>query len=254
MARTASRTGRPALSLQTIIKRIRDNKKTAAAGLHDALDAAKTLEAVPKSRSAKYRDAGAVGGAMSPLVRAVGRATEGAALARPGGRLRGAIEGVRRTNRGELARHVTEGALGAGGVRAVQEGVEVGKAKRTIHSYLRSSEKTAALYRLKVAVARCKALEPRRTGKDKKAAIGPAKAPPKLRPLPPIASPDFDFEVKGAALATSLMSTSKNVGKFKGMATANSLKPPGMPAGRQAINPGLSIPNAMQRFKTQSPL
>ncbi len=54
---------------------------------------------------------------------------------------------------------------------------------------------------------------------------------------------------KSAALGTSVSAVSRNVGKFKGFATTNALKPPGRAPSMQALNPRRSLHNAMNAFK-----
>lgn len=145
-----SRRGKPPIALQTLINRI---AKTAAVSTEEAIDAARTLHQAQnaKTRASRYANAGLVGGTLSPVVRGLGRAAEGATTAAQGQRLAGAakgfVKGFAKENRGELARHVTEGALGAGGVRAVQEGLELDHAKRKLVTYLKSEPKVASAER-----------------------------------------------------------------------------------------------------------
>lgn len=137
--RTSSRKGSPPLALQTLIERLR--KKTAAeVRVNEALDAARTLQQDPRTRVARYRNAAVTGGTLNPVVRGIGRAAERMATAPRGQRLAAGAKGLLATNRGELARHVAEGAVGGGGVRAVQEGLEVGQAKKKVTKFLNQPE------------------------------------------------------------------------------------------------------------------
>lgn len=164
-----SRAGRPLLGLQTLIDRIKTRKLAAASPVRtsEALDAARVLEQDPRTRFQRYRNAALTGGTLNPVVRGIGRAAEALVMAPKGQRLRKAGRALLPTNRGELARQVTEGVVGGGGVRAAQEGLEIGQARRKVVNYLNTPEKTAGQL-----------------------------APAKTRlPLKAIASPDFDFEV-----------------------------------------------------------
>lgn len=143
-----TRKGKPPIGLQTLINIVTRQKK-AAVSEREAIDALHVLEKDPRTRAQHYRDAALVGGSMSPVVRALGRGVAGAAAAGVGGPKARAVafgKGVLRTNQGELARHVTEGLLGAGGVKAVQEGVEVGRAKKKLVKFVAGDgEKKAEL-------------------------------------------------------------------------------------------------------------
>lgn len=219
---TPSRKGSPPLALQTLIERLR--KKTAAeVRVNEALDAARTLQQDPRTRVARYRNAALAGGALKPVVSGIGRAAERMATAPRGQRLAAGVKGFTSINRGDLARHVAEGAAGGGGIRAVQEGLEVGQAKKKVTKFLNQPEpkiaakaKGGALSHLVKAHWRRKkaglgeklayevsALTGRRklSGAEIRAALRSVaklaeKKPAQSRlPLKPVASPDFDFEV-----------------------------------------------------------
>jgi len=137
--RTSSRKGSPPLALQTLIERLR--KKTAAeVRVNEALDAARTLQQDPRTRVARYRNAALAGGALKPVVSGIGRAAERMATAPRGQRLAAGVKGLTSINRGDLARHVAEGVAGGGGIRAVQEGLEVGQAKKKVTKFLNQPE------------------------------------------------------------------------------------------------------------------
>jgi hypothetical protein len=220
---TPSRKGSPPLALQTLIERLR--KKTAAAEVrvNEALDAARTLQQDPRTRVARYRNAAMTGGTLNPVVRGIGRAAERMATAPRGQRLAAGAKGLLATNRGELARHVAEGVVGGGGVRAVQEGLEVGQAKKKVTKFLNQPEPKIAAKAKGGGLAHIVKAHWRRkkaslgehlahevgalTGHRKlssaeiRAAIrsvakfAAEKKPAQSRlPLKPVASPDFDFD------------------------------------------------------------
>jgi hypothetical protein len=148
-------------------------KKASPVSEHEVLDAARVLETNPKNRVARYRDAALTGAVGKPLVHVMGRGARAAATAAPGSRLRAAVKGMASVNKADIAQHVTEGAVGGSAIRAAQEGMEVGRAKKKIHSFL--NEKTAA--------------------EAFKGNIQQLSDRVRKQKLPPIASPDFDFEV-----------------------------------------------------------
>lgn len=132
------------MALQTLIERLR--KKTAAeVRVNEALDAARTLQQDPRTRVARYRNAAVTGGALKPVVHGIGRIAEAVATAPRGGRLAAVGRAAVRTSRGELAKHVAEGAVGGGGIRAVQEGLEVGQAKKKVTKFLNQPEPKLAV-------------------------------------------------------------------------------------------------------------
>jgi hypothetical protein len=191
-----SRKGSPVMGLQTIIDRLTQKKpkrhrKVAAVGLEEAQQAHDVLQK-SKGRGARFRDATLVGGALSPLVRGIGRAAESAVMAPKGQRLRAAVHGISRagkdikdikgfmgTNRGEVAKHVIEGGLGGAVVNQGREGLEIGRAKRKATEFLRGgpSEKLAAGLRKSVPHLA-----------DKIRTVP-------LRPLTPIMDDEVEFEV-----------------------------------------------------------
>ncbi len=168
----STRKGRPPISLQTIINRV---QKVAAVTPQEAMDAARLLDNAPsrRSRLEKYRTAAMIGGTLNPVVRGVGRAAEGFVAARPGQRASGALRGLLRTSKAEATRHVVEGALAGGGVRAVQEGAELGRAKKKLVHYLEEAPDVT------------------------KAASTPAqrKLPMKRVALPPLVDDEIEYEV-----------------------------------------------------------
>lgn len=154
----ASRKGRPALGLQTLIDRLQGRAsrahKTAAVSIDDAQEAARVLES-SKGRFRRFRDASIVGGVMSPLVRGVGRAAESAVMAPKGQRLQAAVRGVKGTsagdirgfmgsNRGEVTKHIFEGGLGGAAVNASREGLELGRARRQAQQFVQTNKTATA--------------------------------------------------------------------------------------------------------------
>lgn len=139
-----TRKGKPTIGLQTLINIVTRQKK-AEVSRREAIDAVKVLDKDPKTRVQHYRDAAVVGGTLSPVVRGIGRGVQAAVSTKggPGTRAVAFGKGILDTNKGELARHMTEGMLGAGGVKAVQEGVEVGRAKKKLVRYVEAESKVA---------------------------------------------------------------------------------------------------------------
>lgn len=135
-----TRTGRPPISLQGLIEKSRlsgfSDRIKKAVSEYEALDAAKRLSEGRKSRLRRYAEGGAIGGMANPVLRAVGRGVEAAVNAPTGSRVGKAVAAIRGTTRGELARHLTEGALAGGGVQAIREGVELGRAKKTVKQFI----------------------------------------------------------------------------------------------------------------------
>lgn len=104
----------------------------------EALEAARLLTQKRKGRLHRYAESGAIGALANPAIRAVGRGVEAAVGAPKGmGAWRGgfARAAMKNVNRGELARQLTEGGLAGGGVQAIREGVELGKAKKTVQRF-----------------------------------------------------------------------------------------------------------------------
>lgn len=167
------------IGLQTIIDRIAKRKTASAVSADEALDASRVLESHPKNRIAGYRDAAIVGGAGNPLVRAAGRAASAAAApGSKGKRLAAAAKGFASTDRSQLAQHMTEGVLGGGALKAVQGGLEVGRAKRKIMGFLgqekKSEQKLAEAFKGTIRKMSDKVTKQK---------------------LPPVEAPDFDLEV-----------------------------------------------------------
>lgn len=138
-----TRSGSPSIGIQELIEKTRQSgfadRIKKAVSEDEALDAAKRLSEGRKSRVRRYAEGGVIGGLVNPALRAAGRGVEAVVNAPKGsggwrvGFARAAVKGV---SKGELARHLTEGALAGGGVQAIREGVELGKAKKTVKSFV----------------------------------------------------------------------------------------------------------------------
>jgi hypothetical protein len=179
--------------LQTIIDRLAGKKKTAAAPppVSMALDAARVLEQKqdPRTRIARYRDTAAIGAVGNPMVRSIGSAVEAGLKAPKGKRLASAGRAAL-TARPVLARQAVEGALGGGGIRALQEGREIQRAHHTVRNFLGAdAQKTAML-----AVMASAEMQDKLAAEFKGIAPLPAKV--RNQKLPPVSAPDFDFEVE----------------------------------------------------------
>ncbi len=174
----ASRKGRPAIGLQTLINRM---QKKAEVSVEDAEQAAQVLQR-SRGRAVRYRDAMIAGGVFKPLAKGIGRAAESALTAPKGYRLQAAMHGYKDVKGGfhfktpGTVRDVIEGGFGGAAVNAGREGLEIGRARRKAEEFVRStpeSPKVAAL-----------------TADPKK----------KIRPLPftplnPIVDNEIEFEV-----------------------------------------------------------
>lgn len=136
-----SRAGAPSIGLQRLIEKTKmaafsDTVKQAVSE-DEALDAAKMLSVDKKTRLRRYAEGGAIGGVAYPGIAAAGEAA-GALASHGPGKLRAAGAAVRATlKRPDLAKSVTRGVLGGGGVQAIREGVELGRAKKTVSNFVR---------------------------------------------------------------------------------------------------------------------
>lgn len=165
----------------------------------EALAAADTLsQHRPVSR---YLTSAGLGAVAVPTTKAIGRAVEGGLAAAPGQRAAGALKAVLTRTGPELAREVTEGALGGGAVRAVGEGLDVARARHTALKFLRDRQQP-----------------------EQKAAA--------------LVNPAVVTDAAASAARAG------SVGRFKGLATTNSLKPPG-PVSTGVINPRQSIKSSV---------
>lgn len=139
-----TRSGSSPVGIQTLINRathqgFSDRIKKAVSD-EEALEAAKLLTTRRgPGRVRRYAEGAVAGGFASPVIRAIGRATEAAVGAPMGTGLRRvglARAAAKATSRGEIARHVAEGTLAGGGVRALRDEFEVGRAKKTVKKFL----------------------------------------------------------------------------------------------------------------------
>jgi hypothetical protein len=99
-----------------------------------------------KGRGRRFADATAVGSIGNPLMRMGGRAIQGALNAPRGGRVAGAVGQVRKEfTAGHIGRQAFEGGAGGAGIKMLQEGMEVGRAKRTAKNYLGQDKVAVAI-------------------------------------------------------------------------------------------------------------
>lgn len=151
-----TRKGRPLISLQTIVDRLQGKPptrhKVSAVSVEDAEQAANVLQR-GRGRGARFRDSALAGGALSPIVRGVGRAVEKGIAAPRGQRLRAAAQGFASTNRAELGKHIVEGGLGGAVVAQGREGLELGRARRQATAFL-GGGKTASMVSDAVSVGK----------------------------------------------------------------------------------------------------
>lgn len=109
----------------------------------EALEAAKKLTYGSKGRARRYGATAAIGGALAPVVTLGGNFAEAAATK---GVRRGAVDAVKKTfTKPSIARDVARGALGGGVIQASREGVELGRAKRTVNTFIEQHKKQAGV-------------------------------------------------------------------------------------------------------------
>jgi len=136
-----SRSGSPPISLAKLIEKTKMSSFAEAVkqavSADEALDAAKMLSVDKKTRIRRYAEGGAIGGAAYPLVNAAGEAAGALAGHSSSGKVRAVGSALQKSfKRPELARNVTRGALGGGGVQAIRDGVELGRAQKTVQNFL----------------------------------------------------------------------------------------------------------------------
>lgn len=197
---SSSRIGRPSISIQTILDRAHARapearrrafeesvvKTSGEVSRDEALAAA--AKAHEKRPGEKYLRSAALGATSVPIVKALGRAVEGAAATKGSlkQRLIGAAQGAARVSMPETVRAMAEGAIGGGVVRAVSDGAEVAHSKKVLERFFKQQHE-------------------KRT--EKQAAL-----------LSPSA-------VSGAVGSSAAKAST--IGRFRGFSTANSLKPAG---------------------------
>lgn len=134
-----TRSGSPSIGIQNLIeaskrKGFSDRIKKAVSE-DEALDAAKMLST--KGRARRYVEGGMIGGASYPIISAAGEAAKGLTAHSGSGKLRAAGAAARAVLKGpEVAKSVTRGAMGGGVIQAVREGVELGRAKKTVRQFI----------------------------------------------------------------------------------------------------------------------
>ncbi len=134
-----TRSGSPSIGIQALIeaskrKGFADRIKKAVSE-EEALDAAKMLST--KGRTRRYAEGGLIGGTTYPLVSAAGEMAKGVAAHSGSGKLRAGVTAARSALKGpEVAKSLTRGAFGGGVIQAVREGLEMGKAKKTVRQFV----------------------------------------------------------------------------------------------------------------------
>lgn len=134
-----TRSGSPSIGIHELIeasksKGFADRMKKAVSE-DEALDAAKMLSV--KGRARRYAEGAAIGGITYPVVSAAGELAKGVTAHTGSGKVKAGITAARAAlARPEVAKSLTRGALGGGVIQAVREGVELGKAKKTVRSFI----------------------------------------------------------------------------------------------------------------------
>lgn len=141
-----TRTGSIPVNIAKLVERTKsaaftERVKQALVSDEEALEAARLLSSKGKAR--KYVEGGVIGGALSPAVSFGGNLAE--SVARKGFNRRALASATAETfSKPRLAGSVARGALGGGVIQAVREGVELGKAKRTVREFLKQHNKYKA--------------------------------------------------------------------------------------------------------------
>lgn len=254
-----SRKGSPAISLQTIIDR--SMRKKAEVSREEAREAKKVLKQ-PKS-ALRYLDAGLVSGAASPLINAAGRATEAAIDAKKG-RWGAARRALTDTTRGGVAKNVVHGTLLGTGISAAREGVATARAKNTYNDFLKQTGHKSAGLLLLANRLRGQGFNPVQAQEDEARQYIEQLAEDAVKPIQrkeKVATEAFIEMAKTAfgipnppkpkpSVSAAAGAKAETVGRFKGTATENSLKPPGPAVSKLAINPRRSIPQAINAFRS----
>lgn len=134
-----SRSGKPAISLQTLINRAKVSGfleviKEAVSD-EEALSAANRLTSSQGQRARRYGTGAAIGAVTAPAVTLAGNLAE--AMGKPGraAGLRAAWKVT--TARPQIMKDIAKGTVTGGGVQAIREGVQAGQDRRTAQAYLR---------------------------------------------------------------------------------------------------------------------
>ncbi len=282
-----SRRGSPAIGLQTLIDKAvgkdRPGIKTGGeVSRAEAQEAKKTLK--KKKHPLRHLDAGAVSGVLSPAIQAAGRGTQ-ALIDAKHGRMAAARRALKDTTKGEVAKNVVQGTLFGTGLSMAREGVATARAKSTLDEFTKQRGKSASLrlfMRLRDQGFGKRELDPvekqihkytdefaepvlkpvnavreaidksedRKEQKTKAAAealvelcknafAAPRSQAPAV-PAPPTPK---------ASLSERAGNTAQKAGRFKGMASASSLKPPGPAVSKVTINPRRNITQAINAFR-----
>jgi hypothetical protein len=150
LARGLSKTrlGSPSIGIHNLIeaskrKGFLDRIKKAVSE-DEALDAAKMLST--KGRLRRYVEGGLIGGMSYPVISAASEAAKGFTAHSGPGKLRAARAAARAVLKGpEIAKSVTRGVMGGGVIQAVREGIELGRAKKTVRQFIDERTKGSAV-------------------------------------------------------------------------------------------------------------
>lgn len=103
---------------------------------HEAIDAAKTLTYGSKGRGRRVAEAGVLSGMAAPAIQIAGHAARGYMDASKGGRLAGAMGAVKGLTKGDHAKAIIGGGLGAATIAASREGLQHHKARKTFQAFM----------------------------------------------------------------------------------------------------------------------
>lgn len=141
-----SRKGRPALGLQTLIDRLSKRKTASAPVSYDEAQYARHVLEKNREAGRNFRDATLVGTFGNPARRIIGNAVKGAVNGGPQGRWRGAVAAVGKDfTTGQIASDAIQGGVVGAGLKTMQEGLGVGRAKRTANRYLQQNPEAAKM-------------------------------------------------------------------------------------------------------------
>lgn len=145
-----SRRGRPRISVQTILHRMKkaawdgffDELRKIAVEDEEALDAAKRITSAQKDQGRRYIGTTAIGAVAGPTAAFLGDAA--GAMAHPKGqRLKALGQAVAKHREApELARNVAKGAISGSAIQAAREHVQLSDARKTYEQYVREHRGT----------------------------------------------------------------------------------------------------------------
>jgi hypothetical protein len=115
----------------------------------DVNAASKELKKPLGKRVMGHAEAGAISAAASPVVQAMGRGLKGfinGATNESGEKMTrraAAMHGIHGTTKGDIASSALVSGLGVGILSAGRDGLQLGRAKKTVHDYAAAKEHTA---------------------------------------------------------------------------------------------------------------